>query len=370
MTYIKLYVTNKPAWSRSKGGAVIIASDGNHHNLALAACFRFYCTVLLLAAIASAASGQQQKRLQPPAAVQSPFNAMKVSARFKIGKNADWVAVTADAVWVAGTSPYSILRIDPKTNVVAAKIELPGEACSGLATGFHSVWIPLCGKPNSLARLDKRTNKLVILPIGPAGEGGGIATSVDSVWLVSDDNGTLNRIDPRTNLVRQKISILPGSYNPIHSKGKIWVTSVKSNSVTAVDASTGAVIKTIPVGPQPRFLTAGGGSIWTLNQGDGTVTRVDESKLNVAATVPARIPGHGGDITYGYGSIWATVFGTPLTRIDAKSNKLLRQWTGAGGDSLRIGFASIWITDYRNGLRLRIPLTQAMHAGRRRSVRR
>ena len=313
--------------------------------------------VSLLLAFARVAPGQQKK--QVPAAVQSPFSAMKVRAKFKIGEKADWVALTAVSVWVAGTNPYTIQRVDPKTDSIVARIGLPGEACAGLATGFHSVWIPLCGKPNSLVRLDMRTNKIVVLPIGPAGEEGGIAVSEDSVWLISDDLGTLNRINPQTNLVRQKISVPSGSYNPIYSRERIWVTAVKSNSVTAIDASTGTVIKTIQVGPQPRFLTAGGGSIWTLNQGDGTVTRIDEKSFEVVATIHAGIPGQGGDIAYGDGSIWATVFGTPLTRIDAESNRLLRQWTGAGGDSLRVGFDSIWITDYRNGLLLRIPLEEA-----------
>src|SRR5947207_6750779 len=176
--------------------------------------------VSLLVAFARVAHGQQEKSLQVPATVQSPFNAMKVRAKFKIGEKADWVALTADSVWVAGTNPYTIQRIDPKTDSIVAKIRLPGAACAGLATGFHSVWIPLCGKPNSLARLDMRTNKIVVLPIGPAGEEGGIAVSEDSVWLISDDLGTLNRINPQTNAVRQKISVPSGSYNPIYNQGR------------------------------------------------------------------------------------------------------------------------------------------------------
>jgi len=78
--------------------------------------------------------------------------------------------------------------------------------------------------------------------------------------------------------------------------------------------------------------------------------------LKVVATIDAGIPGQGGDISYGDGSTWATRFGTPLTQIDAQSNKVLRQWIGPGGDSLRVGYGSIWMTDYRNGILLRIPL--------------
>jgi YVTN family beta-propeller protein len=95
------------------------------------------------------------------------------------------------------------------------------------------------------------------------------------------------------------------------------------------------------VGSKPRFLAIGGGSIWTLNQGDGTVSRVDEKGRRVTATIQVGIPGAGGDIGYGAESVWPTVFGVPLTRIDASTNKVVRQWVGKGGDSLRYGFGSI-----------------------------
>lgn len=76
--------------------------------------------------------------------VQVPFTSLKPTATFKIGGTADWVLVTNDAVWVAGTKPYSVQRIDPRTNRIIAKVSLSGEACSGLAFGFGSVWVPLC----------------------------------------------------------------------------------------------------------------------------------------------------------------------------------------------------------------------------------
>ena len=115
----------------------------------------------------------------------------------------------------------------------------------------------------------------------------------------------------------------------------------------------------IPVGPKPRFLTAGGGSVWTLNQGDGTVSRVDEKSRKLTATITVGIPGSGGDICYGVDSVWASVFDVPLSRIDSQTNKVLRQWVGRGGDSLRFGHDSIWLTDYHNGLVWRFPYQAA-----------
>jgi len=224
---------------------------------------------------------------------------------------------------VGGSKPYSVQRIDPTTNKVVAKVRLSGEACSGLAFGFGSIWVPVCGKSPMLARVDVKTNQInAILPFGTAGAEAGITASSDSIWIVPDIKGTLTRIDPQSDTVRQRIAIPPGSYNPLFSGGMIWITGVDSSLLTVVDASSGEVLTSIPVGPKPRFLTSGDGSIWTLNQGDGTVSRVDTSTRKVTATIPVGIPGVDGEIYYGADSVWTAKFDIPLTRIDTKANKV------------------------------------------------
>src|ERR1039457_7549956 len=92
--------------------------------------------------------------------VQIPFASLKPSATVKVGGTADWVLVTDDAVWVASTKPYAVLRIDPSTNKILATIRVPGEACSGLASGFASIWVPLCGKKAALVRVDTTRNRI------------------------------------------------------------------------------------------------------------------------------------------------------------------------------------------------------------------
>jgi streptogramin lyase len=319
-------------------------------------------TLLFLLATSGAIAAQSASAPKPGVkGVQVPFASLKPSATLKIGGTADWVLVTDDAVWVAGTKPYSVQHIDAITNGIVAKVTLPGEACSGLAFGFGSVWVPVCGKKPALVRVDAHQNKVIAtLPIRPAGEEGGITTSTDSVWMVTDKTGTLSRIDPASDSVRQKISIPPGSYNPIFSDGIVWISGVESDVLTAVDSASGKVLASIPVGSKPRFLTSGAGSIWTLNQGDGTVSRIDEKSRGVIATIQVGIPGTGGDIGYGADSVWATVFDIPLTRIDATTDRVVKQWIGNGGDSLRFGFDSIWITDYKKGLLSRIPIREAL----------
>jgi YVTN family beta-propeller protein len=286
--------------------------------------------------------------------IQHPFDQVKPTAQLAIAKNADWVAIGRDAVWVGGAEPNTVHRIDPRTSADTLTVPLPGEPCAGLALGFDSLWVPLCGTSQSVVRVDVRNGRIIAtIPMGPTGEGG-IAASDDSVWFTTDDKGTLVRIDPRTNRVRQTIQIAAGSHNPVVDNGKVWITSLERGLVTEIDAHTGAVIATVPTGPRPRFLTAGAGSIWTLNQGDGSVTRVDAKTRNAIATIKLGVPGTGGDIAYGANRVWVTVLGMPLTVIDPKTNKLVIQWVGPGGDSLRLGHGAIWLTGYREGTLSRV----------------
>jgi virginiamycin B lyase len=286
---------------------------------------------------------------------------LKPTATLRVGKTADWVVITFDAVWVGSTGPFAVHKIDPNTNQLVATVVLPGEPCAGLATGSGSLWVPLCGKSPMLARIDLESNELItVLDIGPAAAEGGVAASPDSVWLVVDKNGSLARIDPANGKVRQTIRLPAGSYNPFYSEGRIWVTRADGSELTSVDAATGSVLAMTRTGPGPRFLTASAGAVWTLNQGDGTVTRIDTHSKQATTTVALKTPGHGGDIGFGGGMIWTTMPKVPLSVIDAATATLLCQWVGPGGDSLGIGHGAVWLTDYHAGTISRLELNDAL----------
>jgi YVTN family beta-propeller protein len=259
----------------------------------------------------------------------------------------DWQVLTEDAVWVANGPRNAIHRLDVNTNKIAATITVGKRPCSGLAAGFGSIWVPSCGD-KTISRVDIKTNAVVAtVPIGPAETEGGIATSEDAVWLVTDTLGKLSRIDPKSNSVLATIDVPAGSAAVLYGDGAVWVTTPATNLLTRVDTKTNKVTDSIPVGPGPRFETFGAGSVWTLNQGDGTISRVDTKSRKVTATVEVGIPGTGGEIAFGFGSIWATVFQIPISEIDPGTNKVVRQWVGDGGDSIRAGHGSVWLSNLR-----------------------
>jgi virginiamycin B lyase len=294
------------------------------------------------------------------AASQRPIAELKPLATFKLGKTADWVAITADAVWVASTGPFAVNRIDPITNTRIAVVELPGEACAGLVVGAGSLWVPLCTAKPSLAKIDLRSNTLTsVYPVGPPAEEGGIAYGAGSIWLIIDKLGSLPRINPDSGAVISTFHMPAGSYNPAFLDGTVWVTHAGGSDVTGMDAASGKTVATVVTGPNPRFLTVGAGAVWTLNQGDGTLTRVDPQNRRTAS-ISLGTPGHGGDITFGDGKIWTSMSKVPLSLIDAGLNRLVCQWVGPGGDALNLGHGSVWLTDYHAGTVERLALKDVL----------
>ncbi len=273
---------------------------------------------------------------------------LRPQATFTIKSHPDWMAVDSDSVWVTSSGTNSVTQMRASDNHLGISVSVDNP-CSGLAIGFGSLWIPSCAK-HSLVRTDLNTGKIqAIIPIGPADDEGGIAIGAGSVWLMTDRSGHLSRIDPVSNTVIADIQTPSGSFCPLFADNFVWITSTDNNVLTKVDPSTNKAILQIAVGKKPRFLTFGADSIWTLNQGDGTITRISTKTNQKIADIPANLPGHGGEIAFGFGSVWATMPKTPITRIDAATSTITSQWVGAGGDSIRTGLGSVWLTDYNNG---------------------
>lgn len=314
---------------------------------------RTYLGACLCLTVLYAQDPQQQRPRRPPRpgvtkpGVQRRIASITPDAVVPVEGAPDWQVVTQDAVWVSNGPKNTIHRLDPKTNTVIATIEVGKRPCSGLAAGFGSIWVPNCND-KTLSRVDLKTNQVVAtIPVGPAESEGGPATNADSVWILSDPKGILSRIDPETNKVVAEIQVPPGSFAcALGEDGAIWVSSTENSVLARVDPKTNLVTDRIEVGPQPRFLTSGGGSVWTLNQGDGTVSRVDVKTKKLITNIEVGVPG-GGEIAYGEGYVWVTVFEIPLSQIDPEKNQVIKQWVGPGGDAVRVGHGSVWLSNLR-----------------------
>jgi hypothetical protein len=143
------------------------------------------------------------------------------------------VVADGGAVWVAvggrGADSLKLLRIDPATNAVTARISLPGEGPVGLAAGEGAVWTTVQTgsppRPQDLFRIDPRTNRIVASirldePITDITVGAGF------VWG-SPSESVLVWVDSSTNRVAGRLRTKGGSNGGIAlGDGKLWIAGI------------------------------------------------------------------------------------------------------------------------------------------------
>ncbi len=279
------------------------------------------------------------------------------STVYPVEGSPDWSVITPEATWVASARANHVVELLPSGKAgFVVDIHRP---CAGLTAGFGSIWSPSCAD-KKLMRIDSASGHVVAsVDADPENSEGGITTGAGSVWMVVKPS-TLIRIDPAANKIVASVRLPGTAANPVFDAGFVWVSTFEGNSVVQVDPKTNTVIANVPTGPKPRFITFGDGSVWTLNQGDGTVTRIDAATAKVVATIHCGLPGEGGDLSFGDGYVWAALFEFPLTQIDPKTNQPVRQWAGPGGDGMRAGGGSVWLSNLRQQTvwRIRLPIAR------------
>ena len=219
-----------------------------------------------------------------PEIASRPISELAPVATIHVGKSADWVAILADAVWVGSTGPFAVHRIDPRTDRLVATVELPGEPCAGLASGFGSLWIPLCGHSPALAKVDLSSNSLVsVIKLAAVEAEGGVTTGADSVWVLTaggkavwtlnQGDGSLTRIDTQTHSTKTIGLGTPGHGGDISFGGGMIWTTVAKVPLSAVD-SAAVALRCRWTGPGGDSLGIGHDAIWLTDYHAGTISRI------------------------------------------------------------------------------------------------
>lgn len=300
-------------------------------------------------------SGPSQQRIARLIAKRRPLESLAVISKIPVPGGPDWLGMGFGSVWVSNAPDNSISRIDPRTARVIARIPVGQDPCLGVGIGFESVWIPNC-KDKTLSLIDPKTNQVArTTSVEIAGEGeGAIGVGESSIWLLTNrkgtDSGTLSRISPRTGKVVADIAVPAKSFVALVGFGSVWVTSTGGNVVVRIDPRTNRIVAKIRVHHTPRFTSIGAGGVWVLNQSDGTVSRINPSTNRVAATIVVGVPGPGGDIAVGGGSVWVSSDGVPVSRINPLTNHVIQQFAGGhGADAIRFGYGFVWVSDHKKG---------------------
>jgi YVTN family beta-propeller protein len=206
----------------------------------------------------------------------------RVIATIAVGGLPQFVATGEGAVWAAGTT---LTRIDPLSNRVAARLDLGFADVSGIAVGENAVWV-LVGHitspgPAEVLRVDPNTTQVVAkVTVGEYATG--LAISEGAVWVVNaqpqKETGTVSRIDPKTNQVVATITVGSYPWDVVVGKSAVWVSNLSDETITRIDPQTNAVITTIPTGRTARNLAFGTDTLWFTSD-DYSVNEIDAADL-------------------------------------------------------------------------------------------
>jgi hypothetical protein len=183
-------------------------------------------------------SSTNTETAKPPAA--GPRVAANVQVAGGLGASA---RASYGSVWLTESGQGQVLRVDPRTRRVTARIPAGGEATMDVAAG--SVWaapFALTESAPLLLRIDPRSARVVKriplrTPSGGAFGGGFVIAAPSRIWVIGND---AIAVDPVSDRVVAQIR-LGGDFKVVDafvSNGELWLTR-GDHSITRFDAVSG-----------------------------------------------------------------------------------------------------------------------------------
>jgi YVTN family beta-propeller protein len=281
------------------------------------------------------------------------------------------VAATDDAVWVHNGDTGVLLRIDPRTNTIVARIHV-GHGDGGVTIGQEAVWVANPSE-GTVSRIDPQTNAVVAtITVGSQDTMVAMATSPGAVWATDLQSDTLIRIDPQTNAVVARLTsdqlgpaAARGPIGVSFGAGAVWLCEHLDSSfgLTRLDPQSNQVQAQVALNESTNWVSfctavvAVDKAVWALTSIDDSpdsvsLIHIDPASNKVIARIEVRAdPFHFAADARG---VWVISPHEGLARIDPKTNRVVGNMTLPGAAGVAIGAGAVWVADGQAGALLRI----------------
>ncbi len=241
------------------------------------------------------------------------------------GAGSLWLAGAAAARGETGGVHAFLLRIDPETNAVVARVDLGTGSGADVAVDESGVWTLSFSVTNRstqmlVTRVDPSSNAIVATIPLDASYGHYIFAVQDSIVTQTNEvhqhtvAGTvLNIIDPATNTIETSEPL--GTYAwPAADETRLW--ALGGQTIMSIDPASGKVLETWQISNTGDAAAAGEGGVWFLdpshraaiNRFDPSTQRVDSSvRLDRDLTPIA--------MAVAPGSVWVLNYEGTVTRV-------------------------------------------------------
>jgi streptogramin lyase len=275
----------------------------------------------------------------------------RVAASIRIGGQLSVVRADAAGVWVQ--QGREVVRVNPRTNRVVARLPMSPPGSDLGAVGEGSLWLAQVAQ-GTVTRVDPATGRTEATIGVPGGDNApvsmSIAVGVDAVWVEYDLGGMgVVRIDPATNTVATTVKLANTPAGLAASDRAVMVLTRESGVAYQIDPATNRVVASIPVCRGSNAVAYGAGAFW-ITCYEGTLLRVDPVTHRVVATVGlGGQAGSAGWVAADGSVIWVANLGDTLFRVDPQSNTIVGSGsvTGPAGSyitDLTVGPDAVWLT--------------------------
>jgi ABC-type branched-subunit amino acid transport system substrate-binding protein/streptogramin lyase/predicted Ser/Thr protein kinase len=140
----------------------------------------------------------------------------------------DDVAVGAGAVWAISSASARVLKLDPRSGSLRARIPLVARTSLtrpvpvAVTAGEGAVWVLNQNTP-SVSRIDPRLGAVTAtIPLGVGSAPSAISTGAGAVWVALSGEGTVMRIHPDTGAARS-IRVGGAPTGVAVAQGRVWI---------------------------------------------------------------------------------------------------------------------------------------------------
>jgi len=236
----------------------------------------------------------------------------------------------------------------PSQPAVTASIKV-GKGPDGISVADDgTVWVS-DSKDGTLARIDPKTNKLDGTPVEVGKQPDGIAGAKKVTWVAASGDDLVRRVESNPDPV-VVASIPVGKAPEGISLGKqlVWVTNSGDGTVNRIDRASATLVGSpIGVGKNPIGVNVGADHVWIANHDDATVSRIDSATAEVDGS-PIKVGKGPRGVVEGLGSVWvANSDDGTVTRIDPKTAKVIGEPIRVGKDprELTTGGGFVWVAN-------------------------
>jgi YVTN family beta-propeller protein len=249
-----------------------------------------------------------------------------------VGLRAEFAVAGAGSVWTTNSIERRLVRIDPATNRVSARIKLKGSFPLGVTYGAGSVWVANRNS-GTVTRVNPRTNKAgrtIHVRSSPYA----VAAGAGSIWVSNETSGTVSRINPKRNRVVKTIRVGGGPNGLVVAFGAVWVADYRLGHVVRIDLKTNKVTAKLSL-EHADWITPTADALWISSE-TNNVYRLDPSSLQITATVPV-----------GANPLASTVIGTELwvPNLDANTVSVVDLETASVTRTIPVGPAPIAVVE-------------------------